>query len=199
MRSKKIGGRGGSWSLAGEFARRTRLARELGGPGGEGRTPRTKPRRGERTTGGLRRTRLGWGPRVPREPRREPDPGRLLRDRVRGKLPRTDAAVRPQKECVVRQLSDAHPGPRCPRAEPARAPGRLAELAKLLAANNAGELVKARLGAAVGIPETSLPGYLELLETLYLIHQIPAWGNNLSGRVTGRAKVALLDTGLAAD
>lgn len=76
---------------------------------------------------------------------------------------------------------------------------RLAELAKLLAANNAGELVKARLGAAVGIPETSLPGYLELLETLYLIHQIPAWGNNLSGRVTGRAKVALLDTGLAAD
>ena len=72
-------------------------------------------------------------------------------------------------------------------------------MAKLLAANNAGELVKARLGAAVGIPETSLPGYLELLETLYLIHQIPAWGNNLSGRVTGRAKVALLDTGLAAD
>ena len=75
---------------------------------------------------------------------------------------------------------------------------RLPELVKLLAANNAGELVKARLGTAVGIPETSLPGYLDLLETLYLIHQIPAWGNNLSGRVTGRAKVALLDTGLAA-
>lgn len=75
---------------------------------------------------------------------------------------------------------------------------RLPTLVRLLAANNAGELVKARLAAGAAIPETSLPGYLDLLETLYLIHQIPAWGNNLTGRVTGRAKVALLDTGLAA-
>lgn len=75
---------------------------------------------------------------------------------------------------------------------------RLPTLVRLLAANNSGELVKARLAAGAAIPETSLPGYLDLLETLYLIHQIPAWGNNLTGRVTGRAKVALLDTGLAA-
>lgn len=75
---------------------------------------------------------------------------------------------------------------------------RLPTLVKLLASDYAGELVKARLGAAAGIPETSLPAYLALLETLYLIHQLPAWGNNLTGRVTGRAKAALLDTGLAA-
>ncbi len=75
---------------------------------------------------------------------------------------------------------------------------RLLLLVRLLAANNSGELVKARIAAAAGIPETSLPAYLDLLETLYLIHQIPAWGNNLSARVTGRPKVALLDTGLAA-
>lgn len=75
---------------------------------------------------------------------------------------------------------------------------RLPTLVRLLAANNAGELVKARLAAGAQIPETSLPGYLDLLETLYLIHSIPAWGNNLTGRVTGRSKVALLDTGLAA-
>jgi len=75
---------------------------------------------------------------------------------------------------------------------------RLPALVKLLAANNAGEMVKARIAEDARIPETSLQSYLDLLETLYLIHQIPAWGNNLTGRVTGRPKVALLDTGLAA-
>lgn len=75
---------------------------------------------------------------------------------------------------------------------------RLPDLVRLLAANNAGELVKARIGADAGIPETSLPPYIDLLETLYLVHRVPAWGNNLTKRVTGRPKVALLDSGLAA-
>lgn len=75
---------------------------------------------------------------------------------------------------------------------------RLPALVRLLAASNAGELVKSRIGTAAGIPETSVQSYLDLLETLYLVQQIPAWGNNLTRRVTGRPKVALLDTGLAA-
>jgi predicted AAA+ superfamily ATPase len=75
---------------------------------------------------------------------------------------------------------------------------RLPDLLRLLAANTSGELVKARLANDAGIPETSLPSYLNLLETLYLIHVLPAWGDNLTKRVTGRPKVALLDTGLAA-
>ncbi len=75
---------------------------------------------------------------------------------------------------------------------------KLPDLLQLLAANNAGELVKARVGADAGIPETSVPPYIKLLETLYLIQVIPAWGENLTKRVTGRPKVALLDTGLAA-
>ncbi|MEP6760481.1 MAG: ATP-binding protein [Sporichthyaceae bacterium] len=75
---------------------------------------------------------------------------------------------------------------------------RLPDLLRLLAANTSGELVKARVASAVGIPETSLTGYLDLLETLYLIHSLPAWGDNLTKRVTGRPKVSLLDTGLAA-
>lgn len=75
---------------------------------------------------------------------------------------------------------------------------RLPDLLRLLAANTSGELVKARIANDAGIPETSLPGYLDLLETLYLIHVLPAWGDNLTKRVTGRPKVSLLDTGLAA-
>lgn len=61
---------------------------------------------------------------------------------------------------------------------------RLPVLIRLLAANNAGELVKARIATDSGIPETSVTSYVDLLQTLYLIHQVPAWGNNLIGRVT---------------
>lgn len=75
---------------------------------------------------------------------------------------------------------------------------RLPRLIRLLAANNAGELVKARIAADAGIPETSLPGYLELLTTFYLVQSIPAWGGNLTQRIVGRPKMSLLDTGLAA-
>lgn len=75
---------------------------------------------------------------------------------------------------------------------------RLPVLLRLLAANTSGEMVKARLAGDSGLPETSLPPYLALLETLYLTHELPAWGANLTGRVTGRSKVSLLDTGLVA-
>jgi predicted AAA+ superfamily ATPase len=37
-----------------------------------------------------------------------------------------------------------------------------------------------------------------LLETLFLIHRLPAWSTNLSKRVVSRPNVSLLDTGLAA-
>lgn len=75
---------------------------------------------------------------------------------------------------------------------------RLPTLLRLLAANNAGEVVKHRLAVDASIPAGSVDAYLDLLQTLYLTHHIPAWGNNLTGRVVGRPKAALLDTGLAA-
>lgn len=75
---------------------------------------------------------------------------------------------------------------------------RLPGLVRLIAANTSGELVKNRLANDAGVPETSLPSYLSLLETLYLTHTLPAWGENLTSRVTRAPKVALLDTGLTA-
>jgi predicted AAA+ superfamily ATPase len=75
---------------------------------------------------------------------------------------------------------------------------RLPVLVRLLAANSAGELVQTRLAGSSGIPASSLPPYLDLLQTLYLAHVLPAWGRNLTSRVTDRPKIALLDTGLAA-
>jgi predicted AAA+ superfamily ATPase len=48
------------------------------------------------------------------------------------------------------------------------------------------------------MPVRTLEPYLDLLETLFLIHRLPAWSTNLSTRVVSRPKLALHDTGLAA-
>jgi hypothetical protein len=78
------------------------------------------------------------------------------------------------------------------------APERLPRLLRVLAANNAGEMVRARTAVDAQIPETTVTRYLEVLVDLFLVHTLPAWGATLSTRVVGRPKVALLDTGLAA-
>ena len=79
---------------------------------------------------------------------------------------------------------------------------RLAELPsllRLLAARNATGLTIAHLATDFAMPVRSLGPYLDLLETLFLIHRLPAWSTNLSKRVVSRPKVALLDSGVAAD
>jgi uncharacterized protein len=74
----------------------------------------------------------------------------------------------------------------------------LPTLIRLLAAHTASTVTKATLSRESGIPETTLPPYLDLLETLYLVQRVPAWSNNLAGRVAKAPKLALLDSGLAA-
>jgi len=76
--------------------------------------------------------------------------------------------------------------------------GQLPRLFRLLAAQSSGELVRARIATDAGIPPSSLPAYLRLLEDLYLIHILPAWGENLTRRETDWPKLAVLDTGVVA-
>jgi predicted AAA+ superfamily ATPase len=75
----------------------------------------------------------------------------------------------------------------------------LPQLLRLLAARNATELTVSHLAGDSGIPARSLGPYLDLLETLFLIHRLPAWSTNLSKRAVSKPKIALLDSGVAAD
>lgn len=78
---------------------------------------------------------------------------------------------------------------------------RVAELPlilRVLAARNSGELNIADVARDTQIPARTLTPYLELLQTLYLTQNIPAWATNLAKRVVAKPKVSLLDTGLAA-
>jgi uncharacterized protein len=73
----------------------------------------------------------------------------------------------------------------------------LPNLLKLFAARTSGLLNLADVGRDAGLPHSTLTRYLVLLETLFLVHRLPAWSPNLGKRLVKAPKLHLLDTGLA--
>lgn len=73
----------------------------------------------------------------------------------------------------------------------------LPNLLKLLAARASGLLNLADVGRDAGLPHTTLTRYLALLETVFLVHRLPAWSPNLGKRLVKAPKLHLVDTGLA--
>jgi len=73
----------------------------------------------------------------------------------------------------------------------------LPNLLKLLAARASGLLNLADVSRDAGLPHTSLTRYLALLETVFLVHRLPAWSVNLGKRLVKAPKLHLVDTGLA--
>lgn len=74
----------------------------------------------------------------------------------------------------------------------------LPRLFRLLAALTAQELNVTALARDLGLDDVTVRGYLPVLETVFLLHRLPAWSRNLTARVKRRPKVHLTDTGLAA-
>lgn len=74
---------------------------------------------------------------------------------------------------------------------------RIRTIAALLASNQAGELVKARLSDQAGIPQNSITTYLDALESTYLIDVLRPWTPNLTRREIGRSKAFVSDSALA--
>jgi len=69
----------------------------------------------------------------------------------------------------------------------------------LLAARSGQLLVPANLARALGLPQSTVERYLGLLEEVFLIKRLPAWSRNISSRAISTAKVAFVDSGVAAD
>lgn len=72
-------------------------------------------------------------------------------------------------------------------------------LVRLLAARSGQLLVSAKLGNDVGLSQMTALRYISLLEEVFLIKRIPAWSRNLGSRAIGTAKVAFVDSGIAAN
>jgi uncharacterized protein len=76
---------------------------------------------------------------------------------------------------------------------------QMSALIRLLAARSAQLLVAASVGSEAGISQATALRYVSLLEEVFLIKRIPAWSRNLSNRATGTAKLAFVDSGIAAN
>jgi len=87
----------------------------------------------------------------------------------------------------VIQLSEIERGP------------QMRALIRLAAARSGQLLVPGALGSELGLPQPTVKRYLALLEEVFLIKRIPAWSRNLSSRAVGTAKVAMVDSGIAAN
>ncbi|MGH3266364.1 MAG: ATP-binding protein [Trebonia sp.] len=72
-------------------------------------------------------------------------------------------------------------------------------LVRLLAARSGQLLVAGALANELTISRQTVGRYLELLEQVFLIKRIPAWSRNLSSRAVSTPKLALVDSGIAAN
>ncbi|MDR1775648.1 MAG: ATP-binding protein [Actinomycetes bacterium] len=66
----------------------------------------------------------------------------------------------------------------------------------LLAANQAGEMVKGRYAQQLGISPRTCAEYYAVLKTMYLVSDLPSWSNNLTTRQVARSKCVIGDTAL---
>jgi len=73
----------------------------------------------------------------------------------------------------------------------------LPNLLKLLAARGSGLLNMSDVGRDAGLPHSTLTRYVALLETVFLLHRLPAWSHNLGQRLVKAPKLHLIDSGLA--
>ncbi len=78
---------------------------------------------------------------------------------------------------------------------------RAAALPKLLTrvvGQTAGLLNVAKAGETLEISRSTVTSYLELLESLFLISALPAWGTTVSSRSVETSKVHVIDSGIGA-
>ncbi len=87
----------------------------------------------------------------------------------------------------VIQLSEIERGP------------EMEALTRLVAARSGQLLIPGSLGGELGLLHPTVKRYLGLLEEVFLIKRIPAWSRNLSTRSVGASKVAMVDSGIAAN
>ncbi len=77
-------------------------------------------------------------------------------------------------------------------------PGALRRLLRLAATRSASLLNHSELARTLAIPVSTLKRYLALLETLLLLHEVPAWASNRGKRLVRAPKLHVSDTGLLA-
>lgn len=79
-----------------------------------------------------------------------------------------------------------------------RQPAQLARLLERLAGQSAQVLNVAAAARAIGLDDRTAESYTALLESVFLLHRLPAWGTTLRSRAAASPKLYLIDSGVAA-
>jgi uncharacterized protein len=74
----------------------------------------------------------------------------------------------------------------------------LPRLLEQLAARSAQILNMAAISGTIGLEKSTTENYTKLLEAVFLIQRLPAWGTTLGSRVARHPKVHLVDSGVMA-
>lgn len=74
----------------------------------------------------------------------------------------------------------------------------LPKLLERLAGQTGQVLNVARAAQALQVSERTADNYVRLLEAVFLVHRLPAWGTTLSSRAASRPKIHVVDSGVAA-
>lgn len=77
-------------------------------------------------------------------------------------------------------------------------PGALRRLLRLVAIRSASVLNHSEAARTLAVPVSTVKRYLALLETLFLVHEVPAWASNRGKRLARAPKLHMADTGLLA-
>jgi uncharacterized protein len=74
----------------------------------------------------------------------------------------------------------------------------LPRLLGLLAARSGQVLNVAAISGTAGMEKSTAENYIKLLEAVYLVHRLPAWGTTLGSRISRHPKIHLVDSGVMA-
>jgi predicted AAA+ superfamily ATPase len=67
-----------------------------------------------------------------------------------------------------------------------------------LAARSGQVLNMAAISGTIGMEKSTTENYIKLLEAVFLVYRLPAWGTTLGARITRHPKVHLVDSGMMA-
>lgn len=74
----------------------------------------------------------------------------------------------------------------------------LPRLLRQLAARSGQVLNMAAIGSTIGLEKTTAENYTKLLEAVFLVSRLPAWGTTLGSRVGKHPKIHIVDSGVMA-
>jgi predicted AAA+ superfamily ATPase len=75
---------------------------------------------------------------------------------------------------------------------------KLPRLLGQLAARSGQVLNISAVGGAIGLDRTTAENYVQLLEAVFLVYRLPAWGTTLGSRIVRHPKIHMVDSGVMA-